>query len=168
MSTKQKLQEQAAKLQAELAKLNKTIASILPEGFVPFEATSDSKCPCHSDDEVEVIREDGVEILRRAGSLSWINLVNHNYNIAGYKIVKKYTEPRPMTFAEIPIGTLFKYESSLTVGSGDVYLKLSNEEDNNAFNIDRKWKDCFSDRAIESKFYEVEANFSKSGTLMTV
>jgi hypothetical protein len=128
MNTKHKLEKQAAQLKADLDKLNETIASMkdeLPEGFVPFEATANSKCPCHMNDDVEVIRKDGARFKRQAFCITWqVVFYDDRFTIASYKIVKKYVEPRPMKFSELPVGQWFMWSNGMSEDAS-VYMKTN-------------------------------------------
>ena len=132
MSTKHELEKQSAQLQAQLDKLNKTIASMkseLPEGFIPFQATPNSKCPCHEKDIVlwatgyapAGVKE---EHKKEAGRLNWKNDGNRNLDITGYKIVVKYVEPLPMQYSEIPVGQWFMWSNGFSDEDSSVYMKI--------------------------------------------
>jgi hypothetical protein len=176
MNTKHELQAQAAKLQDELEKLNKTIASMkdeLPEGFVPFEATSDSKRPCHMNDEVEAFRKDGFYLCpRQAKSLTWQTVYDDRFSIASYKIVKKYVEPRPMKFSEIPVGQWFMWSNGFREDDTSVYMKIPECDFKTTVciksgNLYEAGKTTHFSESSSLKFYSVNSNMTR-GELLTV
>ena len=180
MNTKHELKSQAAELQVKLQKLNETIASMkdeLPEGFVPFEATADSKCPCHRKDIVLWATGHspaGVEgqYQKEAGRLIWTSDMDKRYRITGYKIVKKYVKPRLMTYSEIPVGQWFMWSNGFGEDDTSVYMKIPECDFKTAVciksgNFYEAGKTTHFSESLSLKFYSVNSNMTR-GELLTV
>lgn len=137
----------------------------MPEGY-HFWAGGEN--PCHPKDIVAYITRDGQRVEhenRESREYRW----NRNFtdgDIIAYKVVKKYVEPpRPMTFRDIPVGTIFTYRSVFQETSY-FFIKISNEENHNTFNLTERLPTWFSlDSGVE--FFTARACFERTNQLMT-
>jgi hypothetical protein len=106
----------------------------LPEGFTPWEATEKSECPCHPEDEIVVCRQiDGgipLSYSAKASRINWKSSAGRT-QIIGYKIEKKYVEPRPMKYSEIPVGQVFVWgDSRDNIYKDEIFMKTDSKEEN--------------------------------------
>lgn len=78
----------------------------MPEGYHFWEGGEN---PCHPKDIIAYITRDGQRVEfenRESREYRWSRDFTGD-DIVAYKIVKKYVEPRPMTFKDIPVGAVF-------------------------------------------------------------
>lgn len=164
---KQALEARAAALQTELNKLREEIAKpALPEGFIAFTPTEIDAPPCHPQDVVSILTQNGAtnSDVKEAKRYRWDKTVgyNSNWDIMGYRVVKKYVEPRLMKYSEIPVGQAFTWDCS----GKTVYLKI---KDNKVAIIKGPEVGIITHFSEENglKFYAIELN-SVQGELLTV
>lgn len=173
------------KIPAFIKWLSEKIAAqvALPEGFVKFEATENSVCPCNPRDVVLVClkRNEGKpnSSSTRAENYTWntSSLINLSAQIIGYKIEKKYVEPRPMKYSEMPVGQVFMWSFSKDKAQCDrtVFIKTNASQQNsfgevlNCVSLSGVGKGCLTFfRELDKVFY-FEASFDgKIGELLTV
>lgn len=137
----------------------------MPEGY-HFWAGGEN--PCHPKDIIAYITRDGQRAEREnreSREYRWSKNFTDG-DIIAYKVVKKYVEPpRPMTFRDIPVGTIFTYRSVFQETS-DFFIKISNEESNNTFNLTERLPNSFSlDSGVE--FFTARACFERTNQLMS-
>lgn len=137
----------------------------MPEGY-HFWAGGEN--PCHPKDIIAYITRDGKRAElenRESREYRWSKNFTDG-DIIAYKVVKKYVEPpRPMTFRDIPVGTIFTYRSVFQETS-DFFIKISNEESNNTFNLTERLPNSFSlDSGVE--FFTARACFERTNQLMS-
>ena len=175
---KKALIERANALETELKKLRAEIDKpVVPEGFTPFESTMTSVCPCHPKDEVDVCvrymkgKPNGDP--RVASFFRWITdgwSKGTSCDIIAYKITKKYVQPRPVKFSEIPVGQTFTWgypESEGPYSKKEIYVKFSNDESRvNSICLGGSYPARFTDK-VETHYFSVQASLDV-GSLMTV
>jgi len=129
---KQALEARAAALQIELDKLKAELAKpVLPEGFTPFQATELDAPPCHPQDLVIIYTQDGQDRseAREAKWFNWSKKVGSylGWEIVGYKVVRKFKQPRLMKYSEMPVGQMFMWGSPMqdVPALESVYMKIS-------------------------------------------
>lgn len=140
----------------------------MPEGY-HFWAGGEN--PCHPKDIIAYITRDGQRAEREnreSREYRWSKNFTDG-DIIAYKVVKKYVEPpRPMTFRDIPVGTVFTYRSTWRKAASDFFLKLSNEKDKNTFNLSNKHLTWFElDSAEGVEFFTARACFERTNQLMS-
>ena len=113
---KKALISEAIRLKERLETLNKLIGESepntvkLPKGFIKFEVKLVSQIPKNvsSKDRIVVLRRSGRQETNTAGYFYWSHCLDLRDDIVGYKLISKYVEPKYLTLAEMPVGTLFK------------------------------------------------------------
>ena len=161
------------KIPAFIQWLSEKIAAqvVLPEGFVKFEATENSVCPCNPRDIVRVClgykRGKPNERCEEAGSYLW-NTVPYDCQIIGYKVEKKYVEPRPMKYSEMPVGQWFMW-SNETSEDASIYMKTSRTDLTSVCIKGGGFCDAgrHTNFSENLKFYSVKNNMTR-GELLTV
>ena len=177
---KQALEARVAALQIRLDKLKAELAKpVLPEGFTPFQATEFDAPPCHPQDLVIIYTQDGQDRseMREAKRFNWSNKVGtySGWEIVGYKVVRKFKQPRLMEFSEMPVGQVFMWGSPMedVPALESVYMKVSiSEKTDNAVVLSHGGDaisktgelTLFSDDSV--KFYAVDYCFKKGEPLV--
>lgn len=146
----------------------KIVEKYIPDGYTEFRSSIASTQPnsLNDKDTIEIIDSNKKKTISLVNNIWWRHFGSQTHVIA-YRVLKKYVEPRALTFAEIPIGTMFQYTYK-NLKSNNVYIKISNNDDRNACNLTSGG--CLDSFLINNKFaifHEIVAEFKIGKKLTT-